>query len=108
VLETTWDKLTRTTEVVQYGTFTTCQFAAQQMVKQNLVGGSRGKIIITGSVYEAIPFKNAAPYMAKAAINHFACTLAAELCPQRINVNVINPGWIDNARRTGHFFGRND
>ena len=96
ILENTWDNLTRTTEVTQYGTFNTCQLAARQMVKQSLAEGSRGKIIITGSVHEAIPFKNAAPYnMAKAAINHFARTLAAELCGHRINVNVINPGWID-------------
>ena len=33
--------------------------------------------------------------MAKAAINHFARTLAAELTASRINVNVVNPGWID-------------
>ncbi|RME55968.1 MAG: SDR family oxidoreductase, partial [Caldilineae bacterium] len=32
---------------------------------------------------------------AKAAVNHFARNLAAELAPHRINVNVINPGWID-------------
>ena len=33
--------------------------------------------------------------MEKAAINHLARTLANELTPHRINVNVINPGWID-------------
>jgi glucose 1-dehydrogenase len=33
--------------------------------------------------------------MAKAAINHLCRTMAAELASQRINVNVINPGWID-------------
>jgi NAD(P)-dependent dehydrogenase (short-subunit alcohol dehydrogenase family) len=33
--------------------------------------------------------------MAKAAIIHFAQTLAVELVGHRINVNVINPGWID-------------
>ncbi|KPV52176.1 hypothetical protein SE17_17045, partial [Kouleothrix aurantiaca] len=39
---------------------------------------------------------NGAPYnMAKAAINHLARTLAIELAEHRINVNVINPGFID-------------
>ena len=33
--------------------------------------------------------------MAKAAIDHFAETLAVELVEHRINVNVIHPGWID-------------
>jgi glucose 1-dehydrogenase len=33
--------------------------------------------------------------MAKAAINHLTRTLANELTPYHINVNVINPGWID-------------
>ncbi|MFN8454505.1 MAG: SDR family oxidoreductase [Anaerolineae bacterium] len=32
---------------------------------------------------------------AKAAISRFARTLAAELADYHINVNVINPGWID-------------
>jgi glucose 1-dehydrogenase len=33
--------------------------------------------------------------MAKAAINHFGRTLANELARDRINVNIINPGYID-------------
>jgi glucose 1-dehydrogenase len=33
--------------------------------------------------------------MAKAAINHLARTMAAELASYHINVNMINPGWID-------------
>ena len=33
--------------------------------------------------------------MAKAAVVHLGRTLALELAPQRINVNVINPGYID-------------
>ena len=37
-----------------------------------------------------------APYnMAKAAINHLGRTMAAELAGHHINVNMINPGWID-------------
>jgi glucose 1-dehydrogenase len=36
------------------------------------------------------------PYgMAKAAINHMASIMALELATYKINVNVINPGWID-------------
>jgi glucose 1-dehydrogenase len=38
---------------------------------------------------------SAAYNMSKAAINHLARTMAAELVGYRINVNVINPGWID-------------
>lgn len=96
VLKATWENVQKTTEVTQFGVYSTCQFAAQQMIKQKLKEGSRGKIVITGSIHEESPFKNSAPYnMAKAAINHFARTLAAELCPHRINVNTVNPGWID-------------
>ena len=40
--------------------------------------------------------EGAAAYnMAKAAVNHFAETLAVEVMDRRINVNVITPGWID-------------
>lgn len=38
---------------------------------------------------------SAAYNMAKAAVNHFGATLAAELTSYRINVNVINPGYTD-------------
>ena len=31
----------------------------------------------------------------KAGVNHMAFTIAAELIPHKINVNVIEPGWID-------------
>ncbi len=96
VLEASWENIQKTTEITQYGVYSTCQLAAQQMVKQKLQDGTRGKIVITGSIHEESPFKNSAPYnMAKAAINHFSRTLAAELCPHRINVNIVNPGWID-------------
>lgn len=68
------------------------QFVARQMVER----GSRGKILFISSVHARIPFARAAAYnAAKAGLNHLALTLAAELLPHRINVNVIEPGWID-------------
>jgi glucose 1-dehydrogenase len=97
VVEAQWEHVKRTIEVSQFGVFHTCQLAAQQMVKQGIRSGrSGGKIVIISSIFEELATPTSAAYnMAKAAINHFARTLAAELTPYHINVNVINPGWID-------------
>jgi glucose 1-dehydrogenase len=92
VLESNWEGVLRTVEVTQFGVFHTCQAAARQMAAQ----GGGGKIIIIGSLLGEIPAARSSAYtMAKAAVNHLARTLALELAPWRINVNVINPGYID-------------
>ncbi len=92
VVAAEWEHVRRTIEVTQFGVFHICQLAAQQMVRQ----GHGGKIIVISSIHAEIAFPNSAAYnMAKAAINHLCETIAAELAGQRINVNVINPGWID-------------
>ncbi|HKJ28298.1 MAG TPA: SDR family oxidoreductase [Anaerolineales bacterium] len=96
VVEADWENVYRTLEVSQFGVFHTCQFAAQHMVEQPLTGMSRGKIVIISSILaEKAPPANAAYNMAKAAVNHLGETMAAELAESRINVNIINPGWID-------------
>ncbi len=95
-VEAQWPHVQRTLEVTQFGVYHTCQMAARQMVAQAVQGRPGGKIIIIGSVLAEIPLPASAPYnMAKAAINHLGRTLAIELAEYRINVNVINPGWID-------------
>jgi glucose 1-dehydrogenase len=92
IAEADWAGVERTLAVSQLGVFHLCQFASQQMVAR----GQGGKIILIGSIHSEIPFAQSGPYnMAKAAINHLARTLANELAGDRINVNVINPGWID-------------
>jgi glucose 1-dehydrogenase len=96
VVDAQWENVLRTIEVSQFGVFHTCQFAARHMVKQELSGMSRGKIVIISSILaEVAPPANAAYNMSKAAINHLSSTMAAELAQYHINVNVINPGWID-------------
>ncbi|MBI5305673.1 MAG: glucose 1-dehydrogenase [Chloroflexi bacterium] len=96
VIDAQWENVRRTIEVSQFGVFHTCQFAAQQMVKQSNAGCPGGKIIIISSILEELaPAANAAYNMSKAAINHLGRTLALELAPHHINVNMINPGWID-------------
>ena len=104
VLEARWENVLRTIEVTQFGVFHTCQFAARQMVRQAQAGRGGGKIIIIGSVHAELAVPNAAAYnMAKAAVNHLAHTLAIELAPHCINVNAINPGWIDTPGEREHF-----
>jgi glucose 1-dehydrogenase len=92
VIEVSWDEVLTTLQVAQFGVFHTLQFAALQMVKQ----GQGGKIVVISSIHQELPAPGSSAYnMAKAAINKLAETLAAELTGQHINVNVINPGWID-------------
>jgi len=68
------------------------QFVARHMVER----GGGGKIVFISSVQSRIPYVRSAPYnAAKAGLNHMAFTIAAELARHRINVNVIEPGWID-------------
>ena len=74
------------------------------MVKQPLLGRSRGKIVVISSVHEEMAFALSSAYnMAKAAVSHLARTMAIELAPQRVNVNVVNPGWIDTLGERKYF-----
>jgi glucose 1-dehydrogenase len=75
----------------------TAGFHMSQLVARHMVAGARGgKIIFISSVQSRIPFVRSVAYnAAKSGLNHMAATIAAELLPHRINVNVIEPGWID-------------
>ena len=68
------------------------QFVARHMVER----GGGGKILFISSVHSRRPYARSVAYnAAKAGLNHMAFTIAAELIQHRINVNVIEPGWID-------------
>lgn len=72
-------------------------FSMSQAVARHMVArGGGGKIVFISSVHARRPFTRSVAYnAAKAGLNHMAFTIAAELLPHRINVNVIEPGWID-------------
>jgi glucose 1-dehydrogenase len=92
VTETQWEHAERTFAVTQFGALHTCRAAARQMVRQ----GRGGKIVIIGSIMAEMASPASSAYaMAKAALNQLCRTLAAELAPYRINVNIVNPGYID-------------
>ena len=68
------------------------QLVARHMVKR----GAGGKMVFISSVHAEMPLQNAIAYnAAKAGLNHMALSIARELISHKINVNVIEPGWID-------------
>lgn len=72
--------------------FHVSQLVARHMVERK----TGGKIVFISSVLAAMPQAGNAPYSAaKAGLNNLARTIAVELINHRINVNVIEPGWID-------------
>ena len=94
----------RTIEVAQLGVYYTCQLAAQQMMRQIEGGRPGGKIIIIASVQSEYAPPNTSAYsMSKAAINHLGRVMAVEMAPYHVNVNTINPGWIDTPGERDRF-----
>ena len=83
------------TQVLQgtlVGGFHVSQLVARHMVER----GQGGKIVFISSVHSRIPYVRSVAYNAgKSGLNHMALTIAAELMRHRINVNIIEPGWID-------------
>ena len=74
------------------GPFTVSQVCVRSMLAHR----RRGSVIMVGSVHAVIPVARSLPYnAAKAGLKQMAYTMAEELLPHRIRVNVIEPGWID-------------
>lgn len=74
----------------------TSGFHMSQLVARHMVEKGGGKIVFISSVHAYMPFALSTAYnTAKAGLNHMAKTIATELTKHRINVNVIEPGWID-------------
>ena len=83
-----------------FGGFHMSQLVARHMVSR----GGGGKIVFISSVHARIPFTRSVAYNpGKAGLTHMAKTIAAELLPYRINVNVIEPGWIDTPNEHATF-----
>ena len=86
------DEFDKVVEATFKSGFRLCQAVARHMVQR----GRGGKIVFISSVHAGIPFARSAPYGAsKAALNHLTQSTATELSAHRINVNAIEPGWID-------------
>lgn len=86
------DLFDRTLQGTLCGGFHMSQLVARHMVER----GGGGKILFISSVHAEVPYVRSVAYnAAKSGLNHMAKTIAAELLKHRINVNLIEPGWID-------------
>lgn len=87
--EEMWDK---TLEGCLTGGFHMSQLVARHMVERQI----RGKIVFISSVCAVMPMQLSVGYCAsKAGLEQMMRNVAMELSPHRINVNAIEPGWID-------------
>lgn len=83
-------------EQVIQGTLTGGFHMSQLVARQMVAAGTRGKVIFIASVHARVPYVRSAAYnAAKTGLVALAKTIAAELLPHRVNVNVVSPGWID-------------
>jgi len=86
------DDFERVIQGVLVSGFHVSQLVARHMVER----GGKGKILFISSVHAPVPYaKNSAYNAGKAGLNHLCRTIAVELACHRINVNAIEPGWID-------------
>ena len=77
-------------------TFKSGFLVSQAVARHMVTRGNGGKILFISSVHACMPVERNSPYgAAKAALNHLTQSMAVELFSDRINVNVIEPGWID-------------
>ncbi|HRQ89556.1 MAG TPA: SDR family oxidoreductase [Bacteroidia bacterium] len=80
-------------------------FHMSQIVCRHFVAERKpGKVLFISSVLARIPNARCLAYSAaKSALNTMMETMAVELCEHRINVNVIEPGWIDTPGERAHY-----
>ncbi|MCA9000087.1 MAG: SDR family oxidoreductase [Planctomycetaceae bacterium] len=78
------------------GTLTAGYHLSQLVARHMVQRDQGGKIIFISSVQAEMPIALCFAYgAAKAGLNHMMRSIAVELVSHRINVNAIEPGWID-------------
>jgi glucose 1-dehydrogenase len=83
-------------ERVLQGTLTSGFHMSQLVARHMVERGGGGKIVFIASVHASMPYARSVAYNAgKAGLVHMMKTIALELTTHRINVNAIEPGWID-------------
>jgi NAD(P)-dependent dehydrogenase (short-subunit alcohol dehydrogenase family) len=75
-----------------------CKFAIRQMLAQEPVGGSRGRIVNIASIGGLVGLAAEPAYCAaKGAVVNLTRQLAVDFAPERININAVCPGFLATA-----------
>lgn len=89
------DKLRQTIDTNFTGVLLTAREGAQRMIAAGSRDSGRGRIVLVGSITAHVTGHGDSAYAAsKAAVAHLGRNLAREWVRQGINVNVIQPGYI--------------
>lgn len=77
--------------------YTLASFILTGAVVRDMIGHNRrGKILLISSIHAEKPYPASAAYnSSKGGAEQLFLTMATELTPHRINVNIIQPGWTD-------------
>ncbi|OBZ92138.1 hypothetical protein ADU59_28465 [Pararhizobium polonicum] len=82
------------------GSFLVCRAAARRMIEQ----GTKGRIILIGSVNSFAAERHAAPYVAsKGGVRLLTKAAAVDLAPFEITVNMVAPGPVTTPATEGNF-----
>jgi len=98
IVDETEDEYDRTMAVNGKSVWLGCKFAIRQMLTQEPVDGSRGRIVNIASIGGLVGLALEPAYCAsKGAVVNLTRQLAVDFAPERINVNAICPGFLATA-----------
>lgn len=98
IVDETEDEYDRTMAVNGKSVWLGCKFAIRQMLTQEPVDGSRGRVVNIASIGGLVGLAAEPAYCAaKGAVVNLTRQLAVDFAPERINVNAICPGFLATA-----------
>ncbi|MGH3226299.1 MAG: SDR family NAD(P)-dependent oxidoreductase [Streptosporangiaceae bacterium] len=98
IVDETEDEYDRTMAVNAKSVWLGCKFAIRQMLTQEPVDGSRGRVVNIASIGGLVGLAAEPAYCAaKGAVVNLTRQLAADFAPERINVNAVCPGFLATA-----------
>ena len=98
IVDETEDDYDRTMAVNAKSVWLGCKFAIRQMLTQEPVDGSRGRIVNIASIGGLVGLAAEPAYCAaKGAVVNLTRQLAVDFAPERININAVCPGFLATA-----------
>ena len=98
IVDETEDEYDRTMLVNGKSVWLGCKFAIKQMLTQEPIDGSRGRVVNIASIGGLVGLAAEPAYCAaKGAVVNLTRQLAVDFAPERINVNAVCPGFLATA-----------